>query len=240
MHVKIAPSLLTADLTRLGAQIQEALDVGADVIHIDVMDGQFVPNLTFGPLAVAALKPLTLAAGVPLEAHLMVHKPEYLIPAFAEAGADLLTVHVETCPHLDRTIQQIKELGMRAGVTLNPATPLVALEEILPFVDLVLVMSVNPGFGGQAYLPGSSAKISRLRKMLDERNLGNIELEVDGGISAANAAEVAAAGATVLVIGSAMFNSKCSVAENMAKLREALTSGQRIHPSKMVKNFGKS
>jgi len=143
MPVEIAPSFLTADLTKLGDQINEALHAGAERIHVDVMDGRFVPNLTFGPLVVAAIKPLTQAAGVLLEAHLMVEQPESLIPMFAEAGAELITVHVETCPHLERTIQQIKDLGLRAGVTLNPATPLVTLEEVLNEVDLVLFLFIR-------------------------------------------------------------------------------------------------
>jgi len=222
MPVEIAPSFLTADLTRLGDQINEALQAGAERIHVDVMDGRFVPNLTFGPLVVAALQPLTQAAGALLEAHLMVEQPESLIPMFAQAGAELITVHVETCPHLDRTIQQIKDLGLRAGVTLNPATPLVALEEVLGEVDLVLVMSVNPGFGGQTYLPNSAKKIARLRQMLQERNLDHVDLEVDGGINTTTAVEVVAAGANVLVVGSCIFNSQGSVAENLASLRDAI------------------
>ncbi len=222
MTIKLAPSILTADLTRLGEQVEEAIQAGADIIHLDVMDGRFVPNLTFGPLMLAALHPITSAAGVPLEAHLMVEQPENLIPAFAKAGADLLTVHVETCPHLNRTIQQIKDLGLKAGVTLNPATPLSALEEILPFVDLVLIMSVNPGFGGQVYIPGSTDRITRLKQMLISRRLEKVEIEVDGGISAENAGEIAAAGATILVVGSAVFNSKASITENIHALRRAV------------------
>ena len=222
MPVEIAPSFLTADLTRLGDQINEALQAGAERIHVDVMDGRFVPNLTFGPLVVAAIKPITQAAGALLEAHLMVEQPESLIPMFAQAGAELITVHVETCPHLNRTIQQIKDLGLRAGVTLNPATPLVALEEVLSEVDLVLVMSVNPGFGGQTYLPNSSKKITRLRQMLQERKLDHVDLEVDGGINPTTAAEAVAAGANVLVVGSCIFNSQGSVTENLANLRDAI------------------
>lgn len=222
MTVEIAPSFLTADLTRLGDQIAEALQAGAERIHVDVMDGRFVPNLTFGPLVVKALKPLTEAAGALLEAHLMIEEPESLIPEFAEAGVDLITVHVETCPHLNRTIQQIKSFGIKAGVTLNPATPLVTLEEVLGDVDLVLIMSVNPGFGGQVYLPGSTEKIKRLRSMLDERNLVQVDIEVDGGINTSTVSEVVSAGANVLVIGSSIFNSQASVTENVADLRDAM------------------
>ena len=222
MPVEISPSFLTADLTRLGDEIQAALQAGVERIHVDVMDGQFVPNLTFGPLVVAAIRPLTLAAGTLLEVHLMIEQPENLINEFVQAGAQLIIVHVETCPHLNRTIQQIKDLGVKAGVTLNPATPLVVLEEVLNEVDQVLVMSVNPGFGGQAYIPSSTNKIARLRRRLQERNLDHIALEVDGGINPGNAAEVVSAGADVLVAGSAIYNSKASVAQNIAALRQAV------------------
>ncbi len=216
MTVRIAPSILSADFARLGEQVQEAQAGGADWIHVDVMDGHFVPNLTIGPPVVRALRPLTT---LPLDVHLMIERPELLIPDFIRAGADRITVHVETCPHLHRTIQQIRELGVKPGVTLNPATPLSALEEILPHVDLVLIMSVNPGFGGQSYLAGSTVRIARLRQMLDERGLAGVELEVDGGITADNAAEAAAAGATVLVAGSAIYNEQATVAANIAALR---------------------
>jgi ribulose-phosphate 3-epimerase len=221
MSIEISPSLLTADLTRLGEQIDEALQAGAERIHLDVMDGRFVPNLTFGPLVAAAIKPRIERAGAILEAHLMIEEPENLIPEFSEAGVDLLIVHVETCPHLNRTIQQIKELGLKAGVTLNPATPLVTLEEVLSEVDLILLMSVNPGFGGQSYLPGSTRRIKRLKNMLVERELDSVDLEVDGGINTDTAAEVVSAGANVLVVGSSIFNSKDSVANNLNKLRQA-------------------
>jgi ribulose-phosphate 3-epimerase len=220
MKVKIAASILSADFARLGEQVQEAQAGGADWIHVDVMDGHFVPNITIGPPVVRALRPIT---NLVLDVHLMIEQPERMIPAFAEAGADFLTVHVETCPNLQRTVEQIKELGVKAGVTLNPATPLSTLEEVLPEVDMVLIMSVSPGFGGQSYLPRSTHKIARLRRMLVERGLGHVELEVDGGIKPHNAAEVAGAGASVLVAGSAVFGREASVAENIANLRRQVS-----------------
>lgn len=217
MHpIKIAPSILSADFARLGEHVTEAETGGADWIHVDVMDGHFVPNITIGPLIVRALRPVTT---LPLDVHLMIEQPERYIPDFADAGANCITVHVETCPHLHRTVQQIKELGVLAGVTLNPATPLSTLTEILPDVDLVLIMSVNPGFGGQSYIPGSTAKIARLRQMLDD--IGSAaEIEVDGGVNTTTIREVVKAGATVLVAGSAVFNRTAPVAENIRQLRQ--------------------
>lgn len=215
-RIKIAPSILSSDFSRLGEQVQEAEAAGADWIHVDVMDGHFVPNLTIGPPVVRALRSVT---DLPLDAHLMMEGPERYLEEFARAGVNTLTVHVETCPHLHRTIQQIHELGLVAGVTLNPATPLSSLVEILPYVDLVLIMSVNPGFGGQSYIPTSTSRIARLREMLDAID-SKAELEVDGGINAETVETVVEAGATVLVAGSAIFNAKASIGANIRQLQK--------------------
>lgn len=215
-HVKVAPSILAADFARLGEQIGEAEAAGADWIHVDVMDGHFVPNISIGPLIAAAARRST---SLPLDTHLMIEAPERYLSAFRDAGVDSITVHVEVSPHLHRTVQQIRERGMRAGVALNPATPVEALSEILPFVDLVLVMSVNPGFGGQSFIPASLAKISRIRRMLDDAGLPDVEVEVDGGVGLDTAAAIVQAGATVLVAGTAVFNRAGPVAQNLRALR---------------------
>lgn len=218
MTYKLAPSLLAADFTHLEQQVQEAESAGADWLHLDIMDGQFVPNISFGPLVVKALQPVT---SLIFDVHLMIENPENYVDAFAEAGAQGITVHVEASRHLHRTIQQIKALGLKAGVALNPATPISHLADIVTDVDLVLIMSVNPGFGGQRYIPHSTTKITQLRQWLNE--LGSqAELQVDGGIDANTAPEVVKAGATVLVAGSAIFNKRATVADNIQTLRAAI------------------
>jgi ribulose-phosphate 3-epimerase len=218
MTVKIAPSILSADFARLADGVAAAEDAGADWIHVDVMDGRFVPNITIGPPVVAALRRVT---DLPLDVHLMIAAPERYVEMFADAGADILTVHQEATLHLHRTLQAIKHRGMRAGVSLNPATPATALEEILHYLDMVLIMSVNPGFGGQSFIPGSTAKIGKVRDMIHAANLEGVEIQVDGGIAPDTAGEVVAAGATVLVAGAAIFGGVGSVAENIRAIRAA-------------------
>jgi ribulose-phosphate 3-epimerase len=216
--IKIAPSILAADMCRLGEQVSEAEAAGADSIHVDVMDGHFVPNITVGAVVVEALRKAT---SLPLDVHLMITSPEQHLAAFCEAGADSLTVHVETCPHLHRTLSYIKELGCRAGVSLNPATPVVALEQILADVDRILLMTVDPGFGGQSFLRASLAKIGRVRALCDESG-AKAELAVDGGIGPDTAPLVVGAGADVLVIGTAIFRARDGVRAAMARIRDAI------------------
>ncbi len=212
--IHIAPSILSADFAHLADEIASVEAAGADLLHVDVMDGHFVPNLTIGPPIVESLRKVT---ALPLDVHLMVTNPDTCIPDFAQAGANYLTVHTETCPHLHRTIQCIKELGVKAGVTLNPSTSLSALEEVVADVDLVLIMSVNPGFGGQAFIPACLDKIRRARQLID-RTGSHALLEVDGGIKVENAGDVLKAGADVLVAGSAIFRSP-NYADTIAAFR---------------------
>jgi ribulose-phosphate 3-epimerase len=217
-RIKIAPSILSADFARLGEQVKEADEAGADYIHFDVMDGMFVPNITMGPMVLGALSKLTK---VPMDVHLMIENPDRYLLEFASAGASVIMVHYEAVTHLHRTVQHISDLGCRAGVVLNPATPIMLLEEILPYLSRVLIMSVNPGFGGQNYIESTTGKIRRMREMANRLN-PQLEIEVDGGAKNANIREIAEAGADVIVAGSAVFNSKITVAQAMAKLREAL------------------
>lgn len=224
--IRIAPSILSADMSRLGQQVAEAEAAGADCIHFDVMDGHFVPNITLGPIVVEALRKVT---SLPLEVHLMITSPERHLAAFYQAGADSLTVHVETCPHLNRTLSQIKEMGCRGGVSLNPATPVVALEEILPDVDLIVLMSVNPGFGGQSFLKGSLPRLRRVRAMLDEIG-STADLAVDGGIGAATARQVVEAGADMLVAGSAVFGAREGIREAISRIRAAAIGSTSYSP----------
>ncbi len=215
--IKLAPSILSADFARLGQQIDEVARAGADYVHVDVMDGHFVPNITIGAPVVAAIRRATT---LPLDVHLMIEHPERYVSQFAQAGADIITVHAEASAHLHATIRLIKELGAKAGVSLNPPTPLAVIEEFFPHVDLVLIMSVNPGFGGQSFLPETLPKIADMRKLLNNREL-HAELEVDGGINADNAPAIVEAGADILVAGNSIFGAQEGIGEAIRRLREA-------------------
>jgi ribulose-phosphate 3-epimerase len=212
---EISASILAADFTRLGAHVQEADAAGAERFHMDVMDGRFVPNITFGPLVVEAVRRCTRRT---IEAHLMIVEPDRYIPDFVKAGADIILVHQEACSHLHGTLQQIHRLGKKAGVVLNPATPLLTIADILPEVDQVLVMSVNPGFGGQTFIESSTDKVASLREMIEQRKLA-CAIEIDGGIGPANAGTVVRAGVRVLVAGAAVFRAPEGVAAAIARLR---------------------
>lgn len=216
MTLKIAPSILSANFAALGAEVKAVADAGADYIHVDVMDGHFVPNLTIGPVVIASLRPHTK---LPLDVHLMIEKPELSIEAYAKAGADIITVHAEACVHLERTLQLIKSFGKRCGVSLVPSTSEEVLDYVMDVVDLVLVMTVNPGFGGQTFIASQLPKIENIRGLISETGRA-IDLEVDGGINATTAKQVVAAGANVLVAGSAVFTGNASdYAKNIAGLR---------------------
>jgi len=216
--IGIVPSILSADFTRLGEQVREAEAGGGQRIQVDVMDGHFVPNITMGPMVVEAVRRCTR---LPLEAHLMITNPEQYIGDFAKAGADVIIVHQEVCPHLHRVVQQIRIAGKMAAVALNPATPVFLLENILSLIDMVLIMTVNPGFGGQEFIPETLPKIARLRQMITERGL-HCDIEVDGGIHEATAPLVVKAGANLLVAGSAVYNQQESVAQAIARLKNAV------------------
>ncbi len=216
--IKIAPSILSADFSRLGEQVAEAEQGGADAIHIDIMDGHFVPNITMGPLVVDAIRRWT---SLPFDLHLMIAEPDRYIAEFADAGADVITVHAEACTHLHRTVHLIRELGKKPSVAISPATPLSAVEEIIADLDQVLVMTVNPGFGGQAFIPEMLDKVRRMRSLLRTRGL-DTNLQVDGGISASTAGSAVQAGANVLVAGSAVYNDRMTVAEAIEGIRASI------------------
>jgi ribulose-phosphate 3-epimerase len=215
--LKIAPSILTADFGNLAAEINAVEAAGADMIHLDVMDGTFVPNITFGPLIVEAIRRLTT---LPLDVHLMVQEPDRYVADYIDAGANSLTVHVEACLHLNRTVQMINELGAGVGVALNPATGIETMREILPFIDMALVMSVNPGFGGQRFIETTTSKLRRMRRLCDEFN-PTCDLQVDGGINVKTIADVIRCGANVIVAGSSIFTAQQNPAEALAALRAA-------------------
>jgi ribulose-phosphate 3-epimerase len=219
-QLKIAPSILAADFLRLEEQISLALEGGADYIHLDVMDGRFVRNITFGPAMVAAISPLVHRAGAQVDVHLMIESPEYFIPAFALAGADILTIHVETCKDLAGTLKGIRVHGARAGLTLRPKTPLLAITSVIPLADLILVMSVEPGQGGQNFLPESFARLKRIRELIEEAGT-RADLEVDGGIQEENVRRIVEAGANVLVSGTAIFKSPLPIPDAVRALRQA-------------------
>ena len=218
-HIDISPSLLSADFARLGSQVQEAAQAGADSIHVDVMDGHFVPNISFGEMVVDAVRRSTT---LPLNIHLMVREPDYLIPGFAKSGSDQIIVHAEACTHLHRTVYQVKDLGCEVGVALNPGTPGSAIEDLISFLDIVMVMTVNPGFGGQSFIPSSVEKIRRIRELASELGCSP-RIEVDGGVKADESArESVRAGATILVAGSAIYNQRETVSDAMARLRDCI------------------
>lgn len=223
MNVHIVPSILSADFAKLGEEVRAVAEHGADAIHIDVMDGHFVPNLTFGAPIVAALRRVT---ALPLDVHLMIEQPERYLEQFVEAGADMLTVHVETCPHLHRTVQAIHALGVRAGVALNPHTPFELIREVLPDVERVLIMTVNPGFGGQRLIPRTLGKVAQIRAAIAALDQP-IELGVDGGVDRETIADLARSGADVFVAGSAIFGAAEGIAEAMAALRAAARRGHQ-------------
>jgi len=221
--IRIAPSILSADFGRLAAEVEAITAAGADYVHVDVMDGHFVPNLTIGPVVIEAVR---RATALPLDVHLMIEDAERWVPAYAKAGADLIAVHAEACPHLHRTVGQIAELGKQPVVVLNPATPIEAVRWVLPDVAMVLVMSVNPGFGGQKLIATQLDKIRALRRLADELGLHDLDIEIDGGVKASNVAEVARAGANVIVSGSGIFKTP-DYAATIAQMRDLATAASR-------------